>query len=300
MIIAWLAACAQPIDGLRDCTVQEDFVLYGDLQTADVLFVVDGRREMEPVLAELTRDFEGVFLDRLRAHGTDFHIAVVSADVEGPDAGEFVSGHGVYLIRPDRPGAAGAFTAMVEAVSSSAGDAASGTEAMRLALTQGGPFGSSRVFFREGLADLHAVVLSRRDDGPSDAIATPEPFARWFVSLVAPPWSSAFHVHVPGDAAHYRAVSDELGGVVSDVENDGTREFLDAVARRLTRPELVLELGDTPDLSTLRVTVMREDGSDRQAVTDWTWQASRDAVAFEPPFADSGYAVSATYCPQGA
>jgi hypothetical protein len=88
--------------GPQPPALQEDRILVAASGVVDVLVVVDPTEPAAPAVAQFVEQFP-VLLEAFVGSGLDWHVAVVSADLDGPDAGLLSEIEGARWVDADRP-----------------------------------------------------------------------------------------------------------------------------------------------------------------------------------------------------
>lgn len=268
----------------------------------DVLFVVDNSAEMLEEQAALAAMGPGLF-DRLAASVPDFHVGVVSTDMDD-DAhrGKLRQADGVRWVDATTADPSGVFASLV-----SVGDGGSSTERGRDATyaaleMEGDAYNAG--FERED-AELHVVVLSNEDDHSSISNVAEmitflqtrkwEPEQTQVSSIVPLVGDACSDAGVVGD--QYVALTEAVGGVTWSVcDLDDPDALLDALAARTPGPMSAFPLTYLPLPDTIEVRVIVEpvtfvlepglefsydDVANRVIVDETPPQGSRIEVAYE-------------------
>ena len=198
------------------------------LPLVDVLFVIDNSASMGSYQQDLVETFP-IFVDYFEGSGVDYHIGVVSTDLDDPDhSGKLRTHQGARWIDPGTPNPATAFAAMA-----SLGVDGSGTErglgATYLALGEEAEAYNAG-FLRED-SSVHVVVLSDEPDHTQAWVITVPEFIDWFDGLRRDDDDRTFSsivVPTPGIyyGRQYVEVTAALGGVVWDIRDGNYDEVL--------------------------------------------------------------------------
>jgi hypothetical protein len=138
-------------------------VWYQDpLESVDILMVVDDSCSMQPYQERLGQNFEA-FINYFIDANVNYHIAVVTTDIESAGAGEFVG----QIITPETKNAAAKFNSFVN-VGIEGSSFEMGLEAAKLALSPALLSSTNTDFLREE-AGLSIIFTSDEED------ASPEP-----------------------------------------------------------------------------------------------------------------------------
>lgn len=150
----------------------------------DVLWVIDNSGSMSGEVGKLADDF-GVFIDRFVTFGLDYHIAVVTTDMESPDhSGKFRG----PVITPATPNPTAEFRAQAAQGSSGSGDER-GRDAAYAALTAPLVDAENAGFLRPGLP-LAIIVITDENDSST---TSKNLFTSWLNGLKGDPMLTSFN-----------------------------------------------------------------------------------------------------------
>lgn len=297
-------AGAPPVSALPpelENPVRVDSIKQITVPAVDVLFVVDNSCSMSDD-QKLLRDNFPTFMAYFEGSGLDYHIGVVTTDMDAAkESGKLQDGGtGFDWIDPLTPDANGVFAAMTDLGSGGSGFEM-GLDASFAAIeVHSVPGGANDGFYRDS-ARLDIVIVSDEEDQSEDL--TQAEFIAYlgglkvsetllgFSSIVnIPPCCSLFDGGSPGDI--YMAVTDEIGGIKWDIKDGdwtGVLELLGIQASGLKREFFLSEL---PVSGTVIVQVIDVEGTEFefQEGADWIYSAPRNSVTFleylPPPLAD--------------
>jgi hypothetical protein len=136
----------------------EDLFEVPSTSGVDVLWVIDNSGSMSGEVGKLADDF-GVFIDRFVTFGLDYHIAVVTTDMDDPAQAGLFRGP---VITPNTPNPTQEFRAQAAQGSSGSGDER-GRDAAYAALTSPLIDGPNAGFLRPGLP-LAIIVITDEND----------------------------------------------------------------------------------------------------------------------------------------
>lgn len=271
-------------------------------QQVDVLWVVDDSPSMEEDRRLLAQAFPE-FIQWFEAVESDWHVGVITTDMETPEASGALQERGGYrFIDRDTVNPVGVFTEMVTAGSGGAlrekgRDAAwTATEPLKDTVNEG--------FLHDSeLAYLHFTVVTDEDDA-SDRIAVDQ-FVD-YVNFIRPiadrtTWNSVVATQNTGTedlGEDYLALTAALEGAIADVNDplwpDRIRELGGTQA-----PEPIIEffLSARPVDGTVDVKVTEPSGIVITFVplVDWTWSEPRNSVTFVDYVPPLGAAVEVHY-----
>ena len=243
----------------------EDVFVQAVQHATDVLFVVDNSRSMEDEQARLGANFEA-FLDVLLESDTDFHVGVVSTDMEAPDqSGRLQEAGGYRWIEPSTPDPERWFAQMVALGIDGSRDER-GRDAAYQAIAVLGDTANAG-FVRED-AGLHIIVVSDEDD--ASTLVTVDAFAAYLQALETEGRETSFSSVVgPEQArldrnrtcaleygARYVAVTDTVGGTVTSICDADWSEALTVLGETASALRTRFTLSDVPDPDTIVVTIV--------------------------------------------
>ncbi len=244
--------------------VQEDRIVQVVVPEVDILFVVDNSSSMGNEQQQLQGNFP-LFIDHFVTSGLDYHIGMVSTDMQRPDhSGLLREGMGVSIIDVDTELPREVFSAMTGSLGVHIGSVESGRAAAysALELRQNEPrnFG----FVREE-ADLHLIFVSDDEDQSGGNPVTKPEFINWALGLKEDPARVQMHgIVVPtggcgsgtNTGASYIQYANATEGAIYSICEDDWGPALDALGvwtaglKRefflsripVTDPELLLEV----------------------------------------------------------
>ncbi|MCB9662474.1 MAG: hypothetical protein H6732_00015 [Alphaproteobacteria bacterium] len=210
----------------------------------DVLFVVDDSCSMTEEQARLATAFSS-FLDELQGSTVDWHVAVVSTDMDNRQKqGKLIRASGISVVDATTPDPQTVFTLLVS-LGASGSFTERGLQASQRAIEQPTPvLQTANAGFLRPDADLHVVFVSDEDDQSapgttrpqwlsvmrSRSQATARPAMAW--GLVGPvPLGCAVGSTEAAPAGVYQAAVQELGGQVWSVCDQDFGPHLRALAQ---------------------------------------------------------------------
>lgn len=265
----------------------------------DVLFVVDNSGSMSQEQEKLVANFES-FISHFQQLGLDFHLAVVTTDIEDPNESGKFQGSPAILTEAT-PDLARAFLANA-LVGTNGSGAEAGLEAMRLALSEPLLSGANAGFLRTN-AILAVIVLSDEEDWsngddnePPIADATPvSDYANFLLALKGGDPAKVTFPVIVGDVpsgcqsadadaeagVRYHEIANALNGSRSSICSDDFATVLDAIGSDLAGLITAFPLEYTPDPATIAVDV---DGvpMPQDETLGWYWDSLVGGVAFAP------------------
>lgn len=267
----------------------------------DVLFVVDDSGSMSEDQENLASNF-GAFLAVAKSWGVDFHLGVVTTDVEDPKKAGRLQGEPKFVTPQD----AQAFAQNV-LVGTSGSGTERGLEAARLALSppltddSGTPCsadsgcaapmkcvagvcgGPNRGFLRDTAA-LHVIFVSDEEDQSPKALSS---YIDFLLGLKGAGWGELVKAHaIVGTKAvtcgadigqRYIDVADATGGKVASICDPDFAAALGDLSGGIFGAQYKYHLSRYPDPTTLKVTV-----SGKPCTSGWTFDAANVAVVFSP------------------
>ncbi|MEZ4319906.1 MAG: hypothetical protein R3F61_20515 [Myxococcota bacterium] len=252
--------------------IQTDRVVQVTEPAVDVLFVVDNSCSMDAEQNALANNFP-VFLDYFEGSGLDWHIGVVSTDMDDPDhSGKLRQAAGVRYLERETPNPEVLFQQMAVMGTGGASDE-KGRAAVytALELRRDGPRNVG--FYRED-ASLHLVFISDEDDHSAANPIARQEFGEWLRDLKYAP--DLVHSHgiiwVPGQpcadafepGTAYANYAQWTGGILFDICEDDWNPFMDELGLQTTGLKREFFLSKIPVLDpwTLDVKVEIDQGPD--------------------------------------
>lgn len=274
--------------------------------SVDVLWVVDDSASMGGE-QDAIADHAASFFDGLAEAGVDFHVGIVTTDVEDPsESGSLV---GPFLTSGDVDPAP-TFASQVRVGTDGSGTE-QGLEAARRALTEPLASGDNDGFLRDD-APLAVVCVSDEEDYSPDpvdaylesflAIESPLGFQAWrddrafrLLAVVGPspggcePAGAGEYPAMPG--TRYLDVADRTGGGAWSICDVDSPDVLLALAHRAAGERQVFQLASRVVVGDVTVWV---DGV--PASSGWTYRESDASVRFEDAHVpESGAMIEVTY-----
>lgn len=275
-------------------------VWYHDPEPIDILWVVDNSDSLWEERARLTDDINA-FFGWFLPFETDFHVGVVTTDVDNPDASGRLQGDPTYLTNETHDVAA-AFADAVNVGTDEWGNE-QGLRAMELALSEPLTSGHNAGFLREE-ARLAVVFVS---DEPDQSGYNARRYVEFLTELKGDP-SRVMAAAVVGDRVlgcestcdgdpqtaragdTYHEVVEAFGGVTQSICTCEIEPFLQELGLEATAYLRTFPLSETPR-SALTVEVFL-DGE--PSTEPWSYDALQNAVVFDEPLAP-GRVVQASY-----
>lgn len=205
-----------PADGFgaTDAIYEQSFIqeYYAEV---DVLWVVDNSGSMSEEQGQVVANFQD-FINEFIALGLDYHMAVVTTDMDDPtQQGRFRG----PVVSESTPDPAGAFIAQIDQGSAGSGDER-GFDAAKAALTEPLLSGDNAGFLRPDAA-LSVIVLSDENDFSAMSAGA---FASWAESLKSDPEKVTFSA-ICGDRGWGCQEFDFFGNTLSASGGD---KYIDA------------------------------------------------------------------------
>jgi hypothetical protein len=271
--------------------VQVDRITQVTVPAVDVLWVVDNSGSMEEEQRAL-RDNFGSFMQYFTDSGMDYHVGVVSTDMDnGQERGKLI----VDSSRTSRyiDSSLGADAAL-ESFADRAllGINGSGTErgkdAALTALTTE-RYATNDGFYRDD-ASLSIVVISDERDYSDVSVnefvnwirtlKTDEDYTVSFSSIVGPDRDTCGTAAERGTG--YLEVTSQVGGITWPICTDDWSEVLTELGLRAAGLKQEFFLSRLPVEATLSVSVKEPDGTETPYAvdTDWTYSRARNSITF--------------------
>jgi hypothetical protein len=290
----------------------EDTYIQVQKPEVDVLWVIDNSCSMESEQEEVAADFP-LFMQYFLGSGLDYHIGVVSTDMDDPDqSGRLTLGPAqVRWIDEATPDPMGAFAAMAQLGidgSSVEQGIAAGYAAFELQRT----FNDG--FLREDSA-VHVIVLSDESDFSAEDPVTLGEYTNYLNGLRADPAMVQYHAIVSPPAAapdtcqgvqtagdRYIQVSQAVGGVYRSLCDTPWSAALEAIGLESAGLRREYFLTERPVDGTIRVAVDDQgntllfDAFDPEtALGDWVYSDPRNSITFLSYVPEAGAVVHITY-----
>ncbi|NOY24884.1 MAG: choice-of-anchor D domain-containing protein [Oligoflexia bacterium] len=164
-----------PSQGFGDVTAMfEEGFTQEAFESLDVMWVVDNSCSMDEELSQVRSNFES-FIDEFVGLGLDYHLAVITTDM---DQSRFKGRIQGGVITPDSADPGAEFLAATDQGSSGSGDER-GMDAVKAALSEPLISTDNAGFLREDSA-LAVIILSDEDDGSTTSDTA---FNSWFTGL---------------------------------------------------------------------------------------------------------------------
>lgn len=237
----------------------------------DILYVVDNTASMADTRMELSETF-GYLKSELDAQGIDWHVGVVSMDLEtSSHRGKLRQVDGFRYLDAATPKANARFRQMVlQGLGGNQTDAtqAEGLGAAHVAIEYRND-GFNAGFLRPDAA-LAVVMVSDVDDQTDRALIEPREFSSWMESLKPDILRTSFSTfHVDGEScntqeptqASYCEVGARIGGIELDAQNQDWRGEIARLGSWLGERTRSVQLGERPEPSSLQVWVEADDGT---------------------------------------
>lgn len=247
----------------------------------DVLFVVDDSCSMAEEQHRLAANYP-IFTDFYRDSGVDYHLGVVSMDMEGSDAGRLRRADGHRWIDPSTPDPEGVFGRMTRLGTGGSG-VESGRAAAWTALEALADRPSNMGFLRDA-AELHIVFISDEDDA---TVRIPSwSFQDWLTDLKAEAGRVRVHALVWPDGVScpeghaeglfYERYAAWTQGIVGNICDPDWTPFMEELGLRTAGFRVEFPLSEVPDPETLLVRVERVDAEGRTTTRHFRTCAEQD------------------------
>lgn len=307
VMLAVLVGCKSDLDFVQELpdvavpnkvdiedTEQTDAIVQVTTPMVDVLWTIDNSCSMSDEQDNLAENFP-FFMDYFEGSGLDYHVGVVSTDLDNPsDRGKLQSGGSGYkYIDIDTASPTTVFQMMA-----TLGTFGSGTEkglgASFLALEE------NRETFNAGFyrdeASINTVIISdERDQTQSSLITVPE-YVDWYDGLKRETDMRSFSciVTMSGfDAGTaYMSVTNQIGGIIWDITTDDWSDVLERLGIQASGLKREYFLSQLPVESTIVVNVEDVTGAllefhpavfddaGNYVEGDYTYNPTRNSVSF--------------------
>lgn len=277
--------------GAEESLYEESFE-QGFFESVDILWVVDNSGSMSGILSQVKTNFQS-FIDQFVDMGLDYHLGVITTDMDNPLQSGKLQGPVTYITSEDTD-VVGMFTAAVDQ-----GDTGSGKEqgfgAVKAALTDPLLTGYNAGFLREDAALATIVVSDENDD--TDAL-NPGNFSTWYLGLKSDPAELSFSA-ICGDATwgcsnfdtfppmqatagdEYIDAAALTGGVFQSICATNFDEALQHLS--VTAAGMQFEFPLTYEPANLGSTTVTVDGIEvgyYDGTTGWKYNADNNSVVF--------------------
>lgn len=274
--------------GAGDTMFEQSFVQ--DFHTdVDVLWVVDNSCSMDEEMQQVATNFAS-FIDEFVGLGLNYHLAVVTTDMDDPaQSGRF---RGPVLTQ-DTPDVINAFLAQVDQGSAGSGSER-GFDAVQAALSEPLLSTDNTGFLRDEAA-LAVILLSDEDDDSAQGTSA---FVSWFETLKVDPEKLTFS-SICGDRGFGCQEFDFFGNTLSASAGpqyidatDLTRGFWASICTSdytgilqqisLTAAGMTVEFPLDDEPSNLGLVVVMVDGTDvaQDSVNGWTYATATQSLIF--------------------
>lgn len=278
--------------------VQVDSIVQVQVPKVDILWVVDNSCSMFGEQTAVSENFP-VFMDYFLGSGLDYHIGVVSTDMNADDhSGKLRNVGGARWIDPNTPDPIGVFTSMAVMGTTGSG-IEKGREAAYTALeTRNNEDGGYNSGFLRDDAALHVIVVSDETDASNNVpIGIPE----WInylnglrpeddmvtiSSIVSPP-PPEFPCFDASSNGGYIEVTAGVGGIFWSVCDFNWSTALEMLGLNASGMKREFFLSQLPVVDTIEVAVIEngvtykfEKYDELTMVGDWQYNASRNSISF--------------------
>ena len=283
-----------------DGTIQEDRIFQVTIPVVDVLFVVDNSCSMEEEQVALAENFPS-FLDWFLGSGLDYHIGVISTDMEDPQhTGRLQPGGGELWVDAKTKTPDVAFAQMVslgiEGDPNEKGRAAAYTALNILAKTD------NKGFLRED-SGVHITVVSDEDDVSGRSPVSRSEFIAYLQDLrfgnkvsfssIVGPITGCPDIGTPG--TDYMAVTGQVGGVIWPICEPKWTQILDDLGFLAVGLSKEFFLSQIPVVETIEVSVDTNGAIRRFGNDEWVYTGSRNSITFVDFVPEPLSAVSIRY-----
>ncbi|MBX2797503.1 MAG: hypothetical protein KTR31_07545 [Myxococcales bacterium] len=271
--------------------IQLDQILQVTIPVVDVLWIVDNSGSMADNQTELANNFP-IFMTYFLGSGLDYHIGVVSTDVDNINhRGKLRESDGYRFITPKTKDPLTVFADMVQ-LGSTGSNTERGREAAYWALELEAD-GFNKGFLRnDEESGVHVIVISDEDDYSRQNVISKAEFIAYmnllrardplvtFNSIVNPPGAGPLQDIDAG--REYLALTDGIGGIKREIGNSSFTEFLQTLGLQAAGLKTEFHLSRLPVLETIDVWAVTEEGATIPftPIEDYTYNARRNAIQF--------------------
>ncbi len=273
----------------------------------DILWVVDNSCSMDFEQASVAANFP-IFMSYFLGSGLDYHIGVVSTDMENiAHSGKLIQAGGLRWITPETPNPEEIFAAMSQLGTGGSSDE-EGILAAYAAFELQTEWNAG--FFRDEAA-VHIVTVSDETDSPNDPVTLNE-FADYLNALRFEDEAVSYNVIVDypdlpdwpcgSNGTRYVDVRDQVGGVLWSLCNPDWSGALERLGLETAGLKKEYFLSELPVEGTIRVTV-EQDGffvgfdpwDDLTQLGDYTYNDERNSFTFVVYVPEPGAVVHIDY-----
>lgn len=283
----------RPVENIE----QVDRIVQTTVPVVDILWTIDNSCSMSDDQDALAENFP-FFMDYFAGSGLDYHVGVVSTDLDNPSQSGKLQAFGVKYIDTNTPDPVAIFQEMA-----TLGDTGSGNEkgigATYLALeTLAETFNAG--FFRnaaEDNASLHTVCITDEKDYTQDSLISDPEFVEWYSELKPEADQRTFSgiVNLSGfdRSASYITASDRIGGIIWDIKSSDWSDVLRQLgiqASGLKREyylsqvpvedTIVVQVADSESGATIGFDRAVFNGANELVSGEWVYSPSRNSVQF--------------------
>ncbi len=276
--------------------INTDRVVQVTEPAVDVLWVIDNSGSMDDNQAALADNFPS-FMDYFLGSGLDYHIGVVSTDMDNQgngNQGMLREIDGVRFIDTDTPDPMGTYQRMAK-MGAGGSSTEKGRAAAYTAIELRKNEASNIDFIRDGIeAGLHIVVISDENDSSTNNPISKVEFIDYLNTLRDDPELVTFNaiVNPPGgggifaelDAGtEYLDITDQVGGLKREIQTGDWAAMLEDLGVQAAGLKREYFLSSLPVVDSIEVWVITPDGSTLPFTKgqDYTYTESRNSVLFE-------------------
>lgn len=295
--------------------VVTDAIVQVTTPMVDVMWVMDNSGSMSCVTGchgsltdKVTENFPR-FMDYFIGSGLDFHIGVITTDLDDPNqGGRLQYGMGFKYIETETPNPIEVYMDMATVGTEGSGQERGLGTTYASIEDLGDTYNAG--FYREG-ASLHTTVLSNEDDFTPASYISQSEFVDWYDSLKEETDERTFNSIVcvssteecPDLGTTYVRTSEEIGGIVWDISREDWADLLDQLGAQAAGLKREYFLSKIPVASTITVKVETAEGAllsfDEVAGDppegDWVYDRNRNSITFMEYVPPSLATVLVTY-----
>ncbi|MEQ1570528.1 MAG: hypothetical protein ABMA64_33155 [Myxococcota bacterium] len=306
--------------------VKTDVIVQVTTPMVDVLWVMDDSCSMSCITGchgsltdEVVENFPK-FMQYFEGSGLDYHIGVITTDLDDPNAGGRLEYAGsIKYIELDTPEPEAVFFDMATVGTEGSGkERGLGTSYSAIEVL-GDTYNSG--YYRPE-ASLHTTVLANEDDGTPASFVSFDEYVDWYDDLKAEADMRTFNSLVctvqsdgcnsAGNAdwlgTNYLRATEEIGGIVWDLGNSDWAGLLDQLGAQAAGLKREYFLSSLPVASTIEVHVVTPEGAELSfdeavgdpPVGDWIYDPQRNSITFQEYVPTSLSKIQISYTPAGS
>jgi hypothetical protein len=249
----------------------------------DILWMVDNSGSMGDEQSDLAENFP-YFMNFFLGSGLDYHVAVVSSDLETNRGyrggqGTLVVKAGIMVIEPTTPDPIPLFQQMATVGTNGGNECGLGSIYVALEEKRD----TANVGFYRDEASIATIVISDEPDYTSARDITQPEFVNWYEGLKDESDMRSFSAIIdPRLGSRYKLSAEQIGGIVWDLKDGNWPEVLERLGLQAAGFKREYFLSQLPVEDTIEVSIENVDGVIRDFVVkvDWTYDPVRNSITF--------------------